>query len=301
VGVYTAAARTGSDVLILPKGFASFIRRPPMPLVTYVHDTMLQYYARRYPSAFPILERTYFDACLRATARHSSLILTNSEFTASELREAVAAWGSPLPRIVPVGIGVAAKNGRRPQKSGRILVLLSRFPHKRTQTAIEYLSRWDARTGWTGGADFVGSLPEGITLPERNGWKLHPRLSEAEYELLVSSAQALVYFTEYEGFGLPPVEAIAAGTAPVYSAIPATTEAMRGAGFPFDLTSYESFAVAMSAAVRATDSQIEEWAGSLLRRHHWDTVTSRVIDAILQLVSPGSAASPAALAGTSHA
>jgi len=39
-GVYRAARRVGNEWLLLPKGFASFLRRCPVKLATYVHDGM---------------------------------------------------------------------------------------------------------------------------------------------------------------------------------------------------------------------------------------------------------------------
>src|SRR4051794_39691899 len=42
--VYSEAQRTGSEWLLLPKGFASFLRRPPIRLAVYVHDMMHDIY-----------------------------------------------------------------------------------------------------------------------------------------------------------------------------------------------------------------------------------------------------------------
>ena len=38
--VYSATRRAAREWLLLPKGFASFLRRPPMRLAVYVHDMM---------------------------------------------------------------------------------------------------------------------------------------------------------------------------------------------------------------------------------------------------------------------
>lgn len=42
-GVYSAARRSGNEWLLLPKGYASFVRRPPVKLAVYVHDAMLDF------------------------------------------------------------------------------------------------------------------------------------------------------------------------------------------------------------------------------------------------------------------
>jgi len=49
---------------------------------------------------------------------------------------------------------------------------------------------------------------------------LHARLPEAEFRRRVAEARTIVYFSDYEGFGMPPVEAVIAGTNAVYSDLP---------------------------------------------------------------------------------
>ena len=50
-GAYAAAATTGNEWLLLPKGFASFTRRCPVRLTTFVSDTIHDFYREHYPQA----------------------------------------------------------------------------------------------------------------------------------------------------------------------------------------------------------------------------------------------------------
>ena len=84
-------------------------------------------------------------------------------------------------------------------------------------------------------------------------------------------------YLEYEGFGMPPVEAVLNGACPVYSDIPVTQETMGGAGAPFENASFESFAEAMNKAIRMEAPELEHAARGLTLRHNWALVADRII------------------------
>src|SRR5262245_27149940 len=52
-GVYQRARAERNPWLFLPKGFCSFVARPPVKVAAYVHDIMGDFYSRRYPGYFP--------------------------------------------------------------------------------------------------------------------------------------------------------------------------------------------------------------------------------------------------------
>ena len=156
-------------------------------------------------------------------------------------------------------------------------VLASPFPHKRTRLAAEWLARWQQESGFVGAVDWVGGMPPGLELPVFSNWHRHERLPEEDYRRLLARAKALVFFTEYEGFGMPPVEAALAGACPVFSAIPATREVMGDCGFSFDNSKHESFRVAMDSALCVPREQVAAWADQLLARHNWDLVLDRFV------------------------
>lgn len=279
LGVYSAAHRTGTEWLFLPKGFASFVRRCPVRLATYVHDAIQEFYASRYPSSRPSYERRYFQKGFEASLRHSDIVFTNSDFTRQEIVRYAARYDINLPPIVVAGIGFEHVTQQICQKHDTVIVLASKARHKRTDLAAEYFARWQAKSRFAGKVIWVGSVPDGITLPSFANWRHFDRLNEVEFRALVGSARALVYFSEYEGFGMPPVEAILAGTCPVYSLIPATIEVMRGCGKGFKNESYESFSAALAEAILVADTEINDWQEAL-RVHSWSMVTNRVVEGL---------------------
>jgi glycosyltransferase involved in cell wall biosynthesis len=100
---------------------------------------------------------------------------------------------------------------------------------------------------------------------------------DAEYTSLVAASRALVYFSEYEGFGMPPIESILFGTAPVYSSIPAMHESGLGFGFPFVNGSSQSFASAINHAIQCPQDTLQNWAADLLKHHNWENVARRIV------------------------
>lgn len=278
--VYSAAKKSGCDWLFLPKGFMSFLRRPAMRVAAYVHDAMHDHYAVRYPTAVSKNEANYFSRSFNATLKHADVIFTNSEFTASEVLRMASTLGIDDPRVIPAGIGFDPVESHVIRKQDRIVVLSGRFPHKLTGMAVDLLKKWQSDTGNNWGVDWIGSMPEGISVEGIPNWIHHSRLPDNDFQDKISSARLLLFTSDYEGFGMPPVEAVLLGTMPVYSSIPATLEVMDNLGFPFINHDYESFASVMDQAIHASPSIIDEWAQELLKRHAWDKVARRVVSTL---------------------
>ncbi len=266
--------RLRPDWLFMPKGYLSFMRRPPCPTVAYVHDVMYHEYWRQGIPGFPKFKSWYFRKCVEATLRYAQVIVTNSEYTKGQINAEARACGYPEPKLVAIGIGFAAPIPAE-EKQDQILALVSRWPNKITPRAVEYLSRWERQSRFAGQILCVGSLPEGTVLPAR--WRWLQRLPAAEFNRTMGASKALVYFTRNEGFGMPPVEAALHGTAPVFSAIPPTEEAMLGLGLPFQNEDYESFRVAMDKALACPSETVAQWARALHARHNWDRVTRELV------------------------
>jgi glycosyltransferase involved in cell wall biosynthesis len=280
-GVYTAAKAAGQPWLLLPKGFASFLRICPVQLAAYVHDTIPLFYRERYPQAYPRGEAWYFTRCLHATLRQAKIIFTNTEFTRQCLLQTAQSAGLPVPPVVVAGIGFDEPPARFASPENRILCLASPWPHKLTAQAVDFLERWRQQEDFRGTIELVGRTPRHLALPSSPAWHVHDRLPEPVFRDLLSRSRILVYFSEIEGFGMPPVEAVLAGVVPVYSDIPAHKEVMDHTGCPFANGDYPAFVRAMETAFAVTPEQQAEWRTHLLARHHWNAVTNRVINALV--------------------
>lgn len=277
---YAAARASGNDWLFLPKGFASFARKPRVKVAAYVHDAMHDFYARRFPDAMPAFEQWYFQKSLTATLRDADVIFTNSDFTRTEVLRLTQEWRLPEPRVLVAGIGFAASKAMVQEQLNRVVVLVGRVPHKRSDLAVSWTQRWQELTRWKGEVHLVGALPENVRFPQRPDWITHVRLDDAKYQPLLSTARAVLYFSEYEGFGMPPVEATIAGACPVFSDLPVTREVMGEAGFCFQNDNFESFSHAMTNAFAVDGATIARWRTELLSRHSWASATARIVSAL---------------------
>jgi glycosyltransferase involved in cell wall biosynthesis len=284
-GVYRAAAKSDCNWLFLPKGYASFVTAPPIKLAAYVHDAMQDFYRRRYPGTVSRAEEWYFDHCVAATMRRASVIFTNSDFSREEVLRMAAKLNLRAPLVITAGIGFSKPPSSVPAKENYIVMLVSKWPHKLTRLALEYLQRWQKKSAYSGAIHLVGQLPENMARVDLPNWKHFQRLPDAEYVPMLRHAQALVYFSEYEGFGMPPIEAILQGTPPVYSRIPAMEETSLGCGFLFDNNSEEDFQSAIDEALQCDARTIETWADRLLATHHWPSVAERVVAGLKQAAS----------------
>jgi len=282
-GVYAAAKRSGNKWLFLPKGFAPLLKPRGLKLVAYVHDAMHDFYRNNFPGVMPWFETAYFTKCLKETLKKADLIFTNSNFSKSELERLSSDFKLALPPVIVAGIGFTRPKEARSAERNSLILLTSAWPHKLTKQAIIFIERWQKETGFSGNIKLVGSLPAGISFPRFNNWQHYQRLSEAAYRQFLAESKILLFFSRYEGFGMPPVEAMIAGTCPVFSDLPVTREVMRGMGCSFLNDSYESFAQAMHSASRVPETQIQLWAEQLLECHNWDKVVERITGGLTQI------------------
>lgn len=281
--IYSAEPTTPDSWLFLPKGFASVFKKPPCRLAAYVHDTMLFYYAAKYPGQMPFFESLYFRHALMATLKYADVIFTNSDFTRGEVLKLAQSLHIAAPPIVVAGIGFSAPLELPAAKKNQLLFLVSKWPHKLTALAIEYADRWQRETQYNGEVLWIGSIPETVRRPSHQNWRFYPRLPEAAYRKIFRESRVLVFFSDYEGFGMPPVEAAISHVCPVYSNVAAVSKVMGRVGFSFENSEYDSFARAVENGLNCPESMIKEWSETLLKAHSWAKVSETIIDTLLQV------------------
>jgi hypothetical protein len=222
----------------------------------------------------------YFHAGLRAVLRNARVVLTNTEFTRSEIQKWAKDEGIESPPIVVVGYGFDCR--RKPgQKKDQVLVFVRHTPHKLPGLTIEFMKRWEKETSYKGEILCVGTLPDDVEFPRRDNWRRLPRIRPEEFVSVVSESRAIVHFSVYEGFGMPPVEAVLAGTPAVFSDIPPMMEVMAGTGCSFTNGDYPSFARAMEQAFATRPEAVAAWADKLAGLHNWPGVCAKVVDGLV--------------------
>lgn len=247
-------------LLQAPKGFrilhATSLAVPPakrVRIVATVHDLAW----RHVPFAFPRHGLRWHEHALEDALRRRVEFVVPSQPVADELIEA-GADGSRVTVIEPGGDHLPVADLEAESRvlqihgvRGEFLLSVSTLePRKNLEALMEAYSQ--IRSSLPGSWPLVVVGPEGwgAGVTARDGVVLAGAVSERELSALYSRATMLAYVPLVEGFGLPPLEAMRAGTAVVASPIPSTG----GAAFEVDPHNIEQIARALLTV--ATDDQV---------------------------------------------
>jgi glycosyltransferase involved in cell wall biosynthesis len=266
-----------------PKGFLPLGIQTKARKVGTVADTILQYYADRYPDSRSKLNFAYWLRMLKHSIEKFDLILTVSQFSKSAIVEFCRRHRIRHPPIVVTYEGAnAPRNNSRPEKKNYVVHLASRLPHKGTAWLVGRWRYFGDRS--LPALRLIGNVDSNLDLTGVRNIELQAPVAEADYQRLISSAKALILPSAIEGFGLPALEAYYLGT-PVAYVRGTAVEEILGKGTPggFRLED-ESLGDALAAALKMEPAIIEQKAKDLESRFSWDRVASATIAGYQSLV-----------------
>lgn len=285
----TWCARSARDGVLLSLAASGPLMHPRHLCV--IHDAAVfrhpEFYSRRY-----VLIHRAMDRVLARTAR----IGTVSQFSRNELS---AMLGLDRESIVVAGNGSEHLALRADETvidriplAGRpfFLLLGSPSPNKNVAVAIRALARLEGK-GLMLVA--VGDLDAGVFAAKsvNSEWLIRAgRLSDAEIAGLMRHARALIFPSIYEGFGIPPLEAMMHGCPVLASTAEAVREVCGDAADYFDPHDDEALAdlmndvLAEGASRRAARQQRgRERAAS----YRWRDSAAVILDTCLELAATG--------------
>lgn len=201
-------------------------------------------------------------------------------FTVSETtRQDVAkTYGFPLDRIfvVPNGVDASAfsPDASAKPKDPFLLMVGARYSHKNVDEVLDVARLWskDYRLVVTScSGEYKAALLKKVAEMGLGGRvEFKDYLSRAELIRLYQGCSALVYPSKWEGFGIPPLEALACGGPVIASDIPVHREVLGDAAFFVRLGDATSWATALNA-IKSTSEVATKLsaAGPLLSRFTW--------------------------------
>ena len=210
-------------------------RRPvatARPAVVTVHDLQ----PLDHPDWFSPAKRAFLGWSLPRTLRSADVVVVLSEMVS---RQVVDRFGVDPDRVVvvPCGTDHRADSPAEPSRAPVILYPAVTHPHKNHSTLIEAFARVAGRhpdaslvfTGAPGSADAEArAAAEASGIGHRITFT--GRIPAADLATLLASATVMAYPSRYEGFGIPVLEAMAAGVPTVVAAGTAAADLATSAG-----------------------------------------------------------------------
>lgn len=253
-----------------------------LPRVTTVHD--LSFFSLPSDFAFPDALRRRVSVA--ASIRASAAILAPSRFSRDEI---VARFPEAAPRVVHIPHGADDDLPKGPEREaaraarglqGPLLLTVGAILNRRCLGTLLHATALLRRGGVEARLDVVG---ENRTHPRRDLQGLVQELGLAEAVELVgyaaeldlaaryAAADVAIFLSEYEGFGLPALEAAARGLPLVVADRPALSEIFAGAALRVDPQDAEAVATAVARLLLDADLRAECVAGGreLAARLSW--------------------------------
>jgi alpha-1,3-rhamnosyl/mannosyltransferase len=260
----SGARRSGRSVYHEPS-FIAF--RSRLPTVVTVHDLSIL----RYPETHPSYRVAVLKNRIGESARRADCVITDSEYVRREVMES---FGLPEDRVVAVLLAAAesfspvadddlcAGLSEYDLQSGKYVLAVGTLePRKNLVTAIQAYARLPepvrqefplvivGMKGWRM-EDFdrqVGAMIEAGQI-RRLGY-----VPDEKLPVLYSGARVFVYPSLYEGFGLPPLEAMACGSPVIVSNRSSLPEVVGDAGLQVEALDVDALADAMRRVIENDD------------------------------------------------
>lgn len=216
------AKKAGAEILHCPAMMAPY--RSKLPIVLSILDI----YVVRNPRSFPFWQRTIMGCTFKHILESAAAIISISEFTKSEIHSSYPSIS--LDKITPTLLGVesiflpvteaskiAAFKKKHSITTPFILSVSTIEPRKNLRTLLESF------------AAIKDTIPHQLLLIGPSGWsssdiptaikrlgitervRFTGFVDSEELRIAYSIASVFVYISLYEGFGLPPLEAMACG------------------------------------------------------------------------------------------
>jgi glycosyltransferase involved in cell wall biosynthesis len=277
-----ASATDHLDVFFAPAYTAPLRLR--VPTVVAIHD--LSFVA--HPEWFRMREGMRRRVLTRHSARRARAVVTISEFSRRELIERLGVPGTHV-HVIPPGVS-APPDCRSGRRDDRVLFVGSIFNRRRLPDLVRAFGIL-ARRRPQASLDLVGddrthpheNLERAIAtegLEDRIRW--HRYVRDDQLRDLYGRARAFAFLSEYEGLGMTPLEALAAGVPPLLLDTPVARETCGDAALYVGAGDLSGTADALERilADETTRSRLLAAAPAALARYQWPEAARRTLELI---------------------
>ena len=257
-GARKALSNKPPDILHCPSFVAPW--RVGVPTVVTVHDAA----GRRFPEDHPLEWRVYDRRLLGGRLRGAARVITGSEFARHEVIEA---YGLDTDRVVAVPYGLeqrylSATPDQEDHLDGPMLFPGAPVGRKNLDAVLRCMAAAD-RSSALGRVNLEISGAEGARFPQsartiqtlglasRVRWL--GQLTHDELMRAIARAALVAYPSLYEGFGFPPLEAMALGTPVVASDRGSLPEVLGDAAILVDPTDDAALGRALDTVLTRAD------------------------------------------------
>lgn len=256
-------ARTGADIAHFQ--FYSAPWSAKTPFVVTIHDTIYSHF----PNILPPIERVAYRALMARVMNRASAVICPSACTLADIRRFFPSIDASKLRVVYNGVDgrfMPLASGLDHDRARAELGLPKRYvlyvgnhrPHKNVPALVTAFARVARETPHT----LVMSTPSGkgseatLSAIEQSG--IGDRIAfhdipDQSLPLIYALADAFVFPSLYEGFGLPPLEAMACGAPTIVSATSSLPEVVGDGALLFDPDDHDALAAKLISVL--TDSE----------------------------------------------
>jgi glycosyltransferase involved in cell wall biosynthesis len=236
------------------------------------------------------LKTAYYELVMKPACRRALRVFTVSEYS----RARIAEWsGIDAARIINVSNGVdkafSAEGDKHELGAPYLFYPGNRKPHKNEPRALRAFARAHARDEtkllFLGepSVDLLRSARE-LSIEQRIAFL--GRVTDEQLASVYRGAQAVLFPSLFEGFGLPVIEGMACGTPVITSTACALPEVAGDAALLVDPSSEDAIADAL-VQLKQSDTlaqQLRERGLKNVRRFSWETTANTLREAMAQVL-----------------
>ncbi len=268
----------------------------PIPQVIVVHDLLPFLYPDYYPR-----QQFYFRKILPKILKKSSLVITVSENTRNDVLKYYALESAKVVTILncfnDLNLSPSENNRSDPEAINNFgkyfLYVGNLFPHKNLYRLIESLSklnRKDIKLLIVGHKDerfYPDLFKKGVELGLSDNLIFLDYIKSHELRNLYKNSMAFIYPSLYEGFGMPPLEAMANGTPVIVSNTSSLPEVVGNAGEYIDPENTKSISEAMARMIddESRRAELIKLGYERIKEFSWEKTTRKLMDNIAVIMN----------------